>query len=105
LEVLIYLALFGLLLYLVYLFIIWVVPYIFFISIGLLGIGCLIGLPVGVYHGIKNYYMSIKRNITNKTFKAVMYVITSLSIILIFAYLVAIFYFLYNYTEKGGFSS
>jgi hypothetical protein len=56
----------------------------------ILGIGSMVGLPVGIFYGIKNYMSSILDNITNKKFKIIMMVITSLSIILLLLYMFGI---------------
>ena len=62
-----------------------------------LGIGCVFGLPVGIFYGVKNYMQSIRDNISNKTFKILMIVITWLIIIIFIFYLFAVTYFLYGY--------
>jgi hypothetical protein len=74
---------------------------IYGITIGLLftvlGIGLIVGFPVGIIYGIKNYMSSILDNIENKAFKTIMMIITSLIIVLVLFYLVAIIYYTYNY--------
>jgi hypothetical protein len=61
-----------------------------------LGIGCVFGLPAGIYYGIRNYIFSIRDNINNKAFKIIMIVITSVIIIMFLFYLIAIAYYLYG---------
>ena len=56
----------------------------------ILGIGCIVGLPVGIFYGIKNYMSSILDNINNKAFKIIMMIITSLIIILLLLYIFGI---------------
>jgi hypothetical protein len=74
---------------------------IYGITIGLLftvlGIGLIVGFPAGIIYGIKNYMSSILDNIENKAFKTIMMIITSLIIVLVLFYLVAIIYYTYNY--------
>ena len=64
---------------------------------GGIGIGCIVGLPVGIFFGIKNYMSSIMRNINNKALKVTMMIITSLFIIIILMYLAATVYFYVNF--------
>jgi len=64
-----------------------------------LGLGCIVGLPVGIIYGIKNYMSSILDNINNKAFKVTMMIITSLIIIVLLFYLIAGIYFLYNFNN------
>ena len=70
---------------------------VFFILAFTLGIGSVFGLPVGIFYGVKNYMQSIRDNISNKTFKILMIVITWLIIIIFIFYLFAVTYFLYGY--------
>jgi hypothetical protein len=62
-----------------------------------LGIGLIVGLPAGIIYGIKNYMSSILDNVENKAFKTIMMIITSLIIVLVLFYLIAIIYYAYNY--------
>ena len=48
----------------------------------LLGAGCLVALPVGIFLGIKNYMSSIRENIDNKALKNSMMIITPMIIII-----------------------
>jgi len=75
--------------------------YGFMISLFLfiLGVGCIVGLPVGIFYGIKNYISSILDNINNKAFKITMIIITSLIITTIMFYLISIINFLSAYNN------
>jgi len=46
-------------------------------------IGCLVGLPWGVYNGTKSYMLSTNDNIHNETFKKVITVLTYISVVVI----------------------
>jgi len=88
-------------LYIAVMVLVWLLPKLFVVALIMMGVGIIIGLPVGVYYGIKNYVVAIKTNITNKTFKAIMYTITSASILIIVAYLAIAAYFFIIYTKSG----
>jgi len=90
-------------LYIAVMVLVWLLPKLFIVALVMVGVGIIIGLPVGVYYGIKNYVVAIRTNITNKTFKAIMYSITTASILIIVAYLTIAAYFLIIYV-KGGFA-
>ena len=79
--------------------IIFLAPYIGTFLLFVLVVGSVAGLIVGVFFGIKNYILSINENISNKAFKNMMMVITSVIIIMILFYLIAIVNFLYSYTH------
>jgi len=49
----------------------------------LLGIGCMIAFPVGVYIAIKNYMSSIRENINSKWLRITMMIITPMFIVFI----------------------
>jgi len=96
-EVIITIALIWLVLWLIWQLIkaiIWFTPYIFKFMLIILGLGCLIGLPIGIYFGIKCYLSSINKNITSPALKTVMIIITIISIVLLFAYSIAIIYYM-----------
>jgi len=71
-------------------FTVWFSPLALKGMIIVLGLGCLIGIPIGIYYGIKCYMTSINKNISNKTLKVLMIIITSTTIMLIFTYAVII---------------
>ena len=77
----------------------WIIIFAFMLGLffSVLGIASIIGIPVGVFYGIKNYILSITENINNKILKIAMIIITSVIITLIFAYIVAILYYISNY--------
>ena len=79
--------------------IIFLAPYIGIGLLFILGVGGAIGLLVGVFFGIRNYILSIRDNISNKTFKFIMMAITIIVIIIILLYSIAIAYFLYSYSN------
>jgi len=74
------------------LILIFVVPYVLGGSFQAFFLGGLIGFPVGVYDGFKNYFLSIKENITNKKLRIAMMVITVAVAALLLAAVVALFY-------------
>jgi hypothetical protein len=78
-----------------------IVPYIIaglvLVLGGGIGIGCVVGLPVGIFFGIKNYMSSILQNINNRALKITMMFITSLFIVLVLMYLAAAVYFFINF--------
>jgi len=83
----------------------WLLPKLFTVMLAVLGLGCIIGLPFGVYYGVKNMYVAINDNITNKPLKGLLYFITSASIIVIIAYLVIVTYYFFAYfSYLGGFT-
>jgi hypothetical protein len=71
-----------------------ILPYFFLLLIFTLGLGCVVGLPVGIFYSIRNYMFSIHDNITNKVFKIIMIIITWLIIIM---FLLNIAYHIYRY--------
>jgi len=102
-EVIIGLLLIWLVIYLVwqllkalFQFTVWFTPYAFQGMILLLGLGCLIGLPMGIYQGIKCYMTSINKNITNSAMRVVMICVTSTALLFIFAYIAAITYYVFK---------
>jgi len=62
-----------------------------------LGLGCIVGLPVGIIYGVKNYISSILDNIDNKLFRITMIILTSLIIIITLLFLTAIIHYFYSY--------
>ena len=60
-------------------------------------IGCVVGLLVGVFYGIKNYWLSIYENINNKMLKYAMIVITSLVIAVFIFFITTVTYYLISY--------
>jgi len=74
----------------------YVIAGIVLILAGGIGIGCVVGLPVGIFFGIKNYMSSILDNINNGALKITMMVITSLFVIIVLMYLAAAVYFYIN---------
>jgi len=71
--------------------------FMFTLFLLVLGIGCIVGLPVGIFYGIRNYMLSIYDGIKNKVFKTIMMVISSFIIFIIILYPIAIIYFLIRY--------
>jgi hypothetical protein len=75
-----------------------ILPYVISFAItGILfafAIGCAVGLPVGIFCGIKNYMLSIKEGINNKIFKDLMTIIAILVITLL---MFATIYFLASF--------
>jgi len=51
--------------------------------LSLLGIGCMIAFPVGIFFAIKNYMSSIRENINSKWLKVTMMIITPMFIVII----------------------
>jgi len=62
-----------------------------------LGLGLIVGLPVGIIYGVKNYISSILDNIDNQLFKITMMVLTSLIIIITLMFFAAVIYYFYSY--------
>ena len=74
----------------------YVIAGIVLIFAGGIGIGCVVGLPVGIFVGVKNYMSSILGNINNGALKVTMIVIASLFVIIVLMYLAAAAYFYIN---------
>ena len=68
-----------------------IVMYILMGFLFIIGIGGMVGLPVGIFYGIKNYILSILENIRNKAFKITMIVITSVIIITVLLCIIRLF--------------
>jgi hypothetical protein len=67
-----------------------IIAYILMLELFLfvLGIGGIIGLPIVIYHCVKNYISSIDENATNKALKITMKVITYIIVAAILSYFV-----------------
>ncbi len=76
---------------------IWLVPKLLIGAGIIFAVGGLVGLFVGVFYGIKNYTSSIRGNINNMALKITMLVITSVSVLVIMFYGIAIAYFMSAY--------
>jgi hypothetical protein len=94
-----YLILIGLVILVIYGIIkllIWITPIIAKGLLIILGAGCLAGVFVGIFYGIKNYMSSIMEHIDNKPFKIILMTITSLVVLLIAYYMIAIVYYIFK---------
>jgi len=95
----------AIMIYISIMILMWLLPKLFAVMLVVLGLGCIIGLPFGVYYGIKNFFVAVNDSITNKPFKVLIYFITSASIIVIMTYLVLITYYYFVYFAYiGGFT-
>ena len=83
----------GIILLIIYLIVRFVLPFMLIV----LGVGGVAGLFVGIFYGIKNYMASILEKINSKALKITMMVITSMTVIIILFYTIAVTYFLYGY--------
>jgi len=77
--------------------IIFIFPYVAIGFLIILGVGCGVGLLVGVFYGIRSYVISINNNISSRAFKVTMLIITYVFILMLLLYIIAAAYFLINY--------
>jgi len=75
-----WLILIGIIIFLIWLIII-LIPYIAIGLLIILGVGCAGGLLVGIYYGVKNYFISINKNMDKKVYKIIMIILTSIIIL------------------------
>ena len=78
--------------------IIWITPFIARGFLILLAVGGVIGMLVGIFYGIKNYFTAVNNNITNTPFRVLMNIITIVFIVIAFMLLFAFIYYTFSYT-------
>ena len=65
--------------------------------VGIFLFGGVLGLGAGSFYGVKSYWNSINKNITNKVLKITMITITLTTILLFILYMIAIIHFLISF--------
>jgi hypothetical protein len=72
---------------------IFLAPYIGKGLLIVLGIGAVIGTTVGIFYGIRSYWLSINKNINNKALRIAMKIITSVFIVFVSFTIIAIIHY------------
>jgi tetratricopeptide (TPR) repeat protein len=82
---LIVIGIIGLIIWGIIKLIIWITPYIATGLAIILGAGAVVGLLVGIFYGIKNYWSAISRNVRNTSIKITMFIVTTISFLALIA--------------------